>query len=206
MAASWLLASGDIVEIQIRGRLDNQRTINTFHYAYTGTGTDDGDTRVRDILAMFDTTLHAGIATVTGVDQRYEALRGQRIFPTRVVPVDIVPSAVAGAISTQCSPSGASVVIRRSGLISTPHAYGRIFVPGVPMVQIGQSTLIPAARAAWNAAVVPFMNANLVDSAGDVWNPVIYDKASPASSEDVFHAALDPVIRYQRRREVGKGE
>jgi hypothetical protein len=195
----------DIAEVRWEGLLDGQVVMNTFHYQ-VDTGTVDGQLEMETIAASFEALVWNVIAAAISMSVTNVRIIAQLVHSFRYRKVIYVPMNVNGAVAPPAEVSGASVVVARFGDLALPTNQGRIYIPGIAKAD----TLDSQVTAAWGAAnfgpLITAMEADLVGQAGASWRPVLWTYATPTLSVDVTTANVDSVIRYQRRREIGKGQ
>lgn len=205
----------DIVECLVNLRIEEQVCINTFHYqvlSVTGAPTINlGAVLTEFVLATFDglSPAYPGVLTL---DISAIFCTAQRINPTRSARLFMVPVNPAGTQPNPHLPSGASVVIRRQGDVAGRHNQGRIYVPGIPATNVdaaAPSKIQPGSPGLTDyATITTLLNTNLTATDGGVTavlQPILVDKTSGGVGAIVTRVFLDPIIRYQRRRELQVG-
>lgn len=204
--AVYVMPVNAVVEIQIVGRLHGQTTRTTFHYRYSGIASSpDGATAIGDFLDNFDVQVGAKIRGLASNEWMHEYTTGQMINPTRYRAVfdDIGQNGVV--VSNSC-PSGTAVVISRQGLIADRKWNGRIYLPAVPTSIEDNSMIDGGAQGNYD----PLLASMLVVLQGSVpaeqFTPIVGPKNPATALDDVLTTRLDPILRYQRRREIGVGE
>jgi len=203
---AFTIPNGAHIQIQVCGRLHGQRTRTTFNYVYNGgASAPDGAESLNALLNDFETAIGAQIRTLSSEEWEHEFTQGQVITPVRY-RVQVVDVGVAGLVEGACCPSGVCVLLRRYTQLSGSRFQGRIYLPGVPVAN-EEDSMIPIAKRDDYDTLRANMIATLegVDASED-FVPVVTPSAPSLPQDQVYGVALDPVLRYQRRREIGVGE
>lgn len=202
--ASYLINVGDIVQFTTRAFLDGQTILNTFHYRCLVDQTD-GVSALQIAIAAFDTSVQNPMTLAQSDDVTYLPTMGQKIFPLRFVPeFNDVAANPDGQIQQVALPTTVSGVVRRRTVLAGPANRGRIFIAGIPVTGVLESKLTSAQLALMNAVGNGMLD-KLAGEVGESFAPVIYSREFPESSGDVVTHAVDPILRVQRRREIGVG-
>lgn len=195
----------DIVEIRIQGYLNTQRVINTFHYKLTE-GSIDGRVYLLAMLADFEMSVYTPWRNAISQDVNGLELVAQVVRSFRYRSVVVIPANQAGAVATPAEVSGAAAVVSRFGDLAVRNNQGRIFIPGIAKADTLDSQLTAAWLMANAAALDVAMVSGIVVGGGSPSIPVIWSYRDYNNDVPITTALVDPIIRYQRRREIGKGE
>lgn len=197
------IIAGSIIECQYSYKVDGQLCVNVFHYrARSAEPLFEND--AANLLTDFDLKVAAIIAQAQSADITNGMLRIQPVFPTRYVYLEF-PEPNGGGGAAGMSVSGTSVVVRRRTDFASRSSRGRIYIGGIPKTSILASQVTAAFIAANAAGLQNAMTASLVGGFGNTYDPVIWSYADKTHNEIIVSGNLDPIIRYQRRREIGKG-
>lgn len=199
---------GDFFEVRIRGQLHGQTTITTFRYDVTDAFTDDL-LDLDAVLSNVENELFESIRLITSVQQKYITLEAQKISPTRLIARVRQPAAIEGEVAGISLTSGAAWVFRRKLLNAGRFAQGRIYLPGVPASYTLESQILPAITGGVLVAdVIEKLLEDIVVNDGTLRPSLIVPAAGNtwANRGRLFDIVVDPIIRYQRRREVGVGQ
>lgn len=201
------VAEGDILEARIEATLDGQQLITVFHYIVAATPGGLWDDTVWDnLLTAFDGQVSSNIAFAQSeeVINRYNVL--QKIRSDRYIAVRALAGEQSGGQVGQSAPSGVALVVRRKGILAARNNFGRVYVGGLPQDQLDGSRAEPAYLAAVSAGLITAVTDTLDDGNGRQLAPVIFNPTvGLADVTPIQYAEVDPVLRYQRRRELGVG-
>lgn len=196
---------GDIFECIIQGRLDGQTILNTFHYRVEGPTSDEGVLVAEGLGADFNDAIQSVIATVQSEGITFDATTVQKIWPIRFVASRVdAQLAALGAIAEPSLPTTVAVVARKKSLLASRHGQGRIFICGIPTTFVAESQLSPVAQAAFANVILAFSQVQ-GPFEGLTAFPIIFNRSDPANSVDLVLQSIDPILRVQRRREIGVG-
>lgn len=208
-----------ILQVQILGRLDGQRTRSVFHYMALDLPNPvvDGISNMVGILGSFATNLYTQLQLVTSSHWTCEYFMGQYVHRIRYRAMFMGPADFAvpatGAISGACEPSGAAVRVNAYTELAGKQHQGGHWFPGIPASVITDSVLPGGTITAWGPVGVA-MTQGITDGAGNVWTPCIPHHSvddpklyiDPVPGDAIADFLVRPELRYQRRREVGRGE
>jgi hypothetical protein len=179
--------------------------MNLFHYVSTN-DVDDGNQTLSELCADFNTVVWP-IFQVPLCDG-YNAVKidAQWVHPIRYRVYTIDADPTHGAVATEVYPTGVAAVIRRFGEQANRHNQGRIFVTGLPITAVSNSSLTTGFqttnKALWENTMVTVLH----DAVMNEYLPIIWSGQTPTERIPVVGAYLDPIVRYQRRRELGVGQ
>jgi hypothetical protein len=204
---AYTIPAGAIIAVQVLGRVHEQRTRTTFWYHYRGVAAiPDGVIGLLGFLADFDLNVGTAIRERCSTEWQHEHTSAQVVDPTRFRAV-FASIDLPGEQVSQSLPSGVAVVIRRTTDRSGRRYQGRIYLPGVPTAFEDDSMVAIAERPNYAALAIAM---TLTLDTGDPDEPLapIVSHTPPVLTlfDSVEDAGLDPVLRYQRRREIGVGE
>jgi hypothetical protein len=209
---AYAIDVGDIFEIQAVGKLDGQTTRNTFHYFVTeNDGGATGPNALDDIGQRFFDLIWLSIQSGISHEWVFSYISVQKIYPTRYRPDHLeavdVGADETGGDANDSLPSGASVVLSRFAEKSDPEYQGRIYLAGIPTSDVDLSICVPLAKVKYEG-MAALLTVALDVAAGFTLVPTLTKEGSFEVAADhlIKGSACDGVVRYQRRREVGRGE
>jgi len=206
-----------VVQINLTGLYNAQRCINTFHYVAAAEGTAPVTLMSDFLSAWHNWVWHNAVEPDSGIDQ---------IMHETVTDVVITGQIIAGPNSRSLLetidgnpstgqftggtglPSGNAVVLSRTGRLAGPKNRGRVYLFGVPTIYNDNSNVSFTAKEEINL-VLP--NLQKTFDFGQVPNRlllhtcVLTGNTPPTTAQQDLTYAINPSIRYQRRREVGRG-
>lgn len=192
----------EIIRVQT---LAGQQCMNVFYYR-NDIMTVDGGAALDEAIAEFSTLINNVIANLQSQDVTEIYTRAQWVHPTRYVARYGIPALTEGVQVGTSLPSGAAVVVRRRSDLANRSSRGRIFVPGIPISNTLNSKMLPGwmTTNADDLAATVLVGLDLVAS-GLFMEPVIWSYSDRNNADPCVTANVDDVLRYQRRREVGRG-
>jgi hypothetical protein len=206
-----------VVQINLTGLFNGQRCICTFHYYAQAEGTAPTVTMFDFLQAWHNVLWHNLVDPDLGLDNMFHetvtdvSLTGQIVAGTGsrslLEVFDASPSTGAhtGGIAL---PSGNAIVLSRTGRLAGPKNRGRIYTFGVPSIFNDQSMLTQTCKDTINL-IIPQLQKTF--DFGQVPNRllmhtcVITGFVPPTTAQQDLTYGINPSIRYQRRREVGRG-
>lgn len=195
---------GGVLEARLRATFHEQLVMVTFHYSNDITAVDAGST-LGLVASDFETIVWGAIQPAITDDVLDVKLDLQWIKPNRYVVQTFNMTPDAGASANPAVPTGVAVVCRRRGEEANRHNQGRIFIPGIQRQDIDNSRVTDAWLTANEANLNTAMLATLTDGVYQLF-PIIYGANSAGPWPFVLSTSVDPIIRYQRRRELGVGQ
>lgn len=201
---AYPINEGSVLEVQYRYRLQGQQLINVFHYE-SGLNIVDGRAAAEEAALAFYNGLGSTIQVLQTTDVTDVRIRAQWVNPTRYAFIEYIPDATIGAKLPPTLSIGTSVVLKKISELAGQAHRGRVFVGGGPVADAVIGTLTEAATEAWQEAA-GFLTANIELVANpSILVPIIWSYTQPLGKDRIFEGSVDPVLRYQRRREVGSG-
>lgn len=193
-----------ILEVRLSGNLAGQFVETTWHYVAAVAFTDGG--AAQDMMAAdFEAKVWTPIRGGTSVDLTNVRITTQWIYPIRYVARTRSPMQSTGFDTSAALPSGAAIVLRRRSNLSGRKFRGRVFLPGIPYNSTFNSQLTAAWLTANGFNIQTAGVAALESPVGTGNPPVVWSATHPIDRTLIDQAFVDPVVRYQRRREVGVG-
>lgn len=207
------VARNDWVEVNLVGRYHGQVCITTHLYLHSGESqagmTLDLEQVADEFLLVFWTDPAPRYRDKLSSAYTLTAVTAQIISPVRSILWPAAPQAAdaPGLVAGASLPSGVAAVVRRRGNIGDRHNYGRVYLPGLSVTYVLDSQLTQLGKDALQVVADAMATDQLVPGTGGnaIFQPHILNKANIPASRIVTHGQVDPIVRYQRRREVGVG-
>lgn len=207
MPANFPVSDGDFIEVRLMGTIHAQQFITTFRYEVeksTPAGLYDFD--------AINSTWQSDIWTPLRVIMSNEVLncriQVQKIAPSRYIYAEYLASPAAGAVTTGCLTSGVAFDFRRRTPLAGKSFRGRFYLPGVPIASENDSAVTSVVLASADVSTIcENMTTQLNPGLGVLLTPslIVPSGATYANRGDIVQLSLDPVLRYQRRRELRVG-
>lgn len=195
---------GWIIQVTTRAKLHGQTILNTFHYRADAATVGYVDP-LKTLIAQFNSSVQTAMATAQSNELEYLATVAQVIWPNRYIAVsDSTDMEPAGSVEESSLPSVCAAIVRRRSIVAARDGYGRIYVAGIPITREVDSQIN-----ATEIAALSLVGANMLDPIDGtpvyLYTPILYDRLEPEASKEFVEWEVDPIIRVQRRREVGVG-
>lgn len=207
MAQVFPLANGSFVEVRVMGVLHGQQCIMTFRYE---TVLDGGATTTdfAEVFDYFDGELWDKLRLVISNEFLEVRFQIQLIDPVRYIYAEFTPADTAGAVTSGCLTSGVAYDFRKRTLQAGKQFRGRLYVPGVPIANENNSAVATAIlEGAAVADIGVAMCAPIALAGGSEFVPslIVPTEEGWTNRGQITSISLDPVLRYQRRRELRVG-
>ena len=206
---------GAVYRVAVNSRLYDQLIVNVLHYQQsTANGTADSD--MKKLADAYEATVKESLRSVTimGFSQKLLEVRTMPIPPVALEGYDRVLADGEGLLDENgIPPSGCVVVRKRTAKLGLAYR-GRMYVAGVSQEQVSAGQLLETPYTdLWLPFAGVLKNAIVdVASGSPTFSPVL-SKLVPIEgggfellTTPIISCDVDPVIRSQRRREVGVGE
>jgi hypothetical protein len=145
--------TGDVVQVRIRGRQENQEVLNVLHFR-----TETGDTDfIIHLLTVILNCLVDSFLPGAGTNYHLEKVEGMRVAPTVGPWFEVTPNPsglIQGAITTDTLPTFNACVISIKSERAGKSGRGRIYMGGIPEASATGSFISP--ESPYWAAVVAF--------------------------------------------------
>jgi len=196
-----------IVQVQIVGTLHGQRTRNVFHYHKWNGAVTDGKAFLTTFLNWFDQNVGDPIRDCQSWEHVTDWIQAQFIRPDLYRAVNLIKN-VAGGVQENSLPSGVAVVVSTYAEAAGRAFQGRRFFPGIPVTHEEDSLLSEDGVTAWGFIPAKLLMEYNEVTTGVKMTPIITDTALGLNTPSFYmkDTILRHTLRYQRRREVGKGE
>jgi len=195
------MAINDVIQARIVGQLHGQTTINTLCYVVR-----DANTTPEDVANDVAGNVVSFILLATCGDFQVLRVDTQVIDPlprTFVTSVDVQAN---GSLPGQSIPSSSAVVIRKRTTFAGRKYRGRCYFAGVPTDNVVSSMLNASAQIAWKKVATAMLQG--VGGIGQIpATPVLFapHKGYSPLPQPLTATIVDPILRNQRRRQIGVG-
>lgn len=201
-------AVGMILQCTLRGQQDAQTTLTVLHFRLEA---DPTPAPIYAALGAFNTHISSGVNNLwtrylNCISNVWEAtsITSQIIYPIRYVGQSLLKGGEFGSVSGTALPVGNMVAITKRAEIAGPHGVGGVRMPGVPTSHAFESMVTANGFLAYNIMALELTD-NQTPTGGQNWNPIIFNRSSPATSAPIESASTQPQIRTMSRRVVGRG-
>jgi hypothetical protein len=201
---TYLMNAGDIVQVTVQMRMYQQIMLNTYHYRLTA-DVADGAASIDELLAVFDQSHVQEYCNFLSTAVTFGDIVGQKIWPIRYLPQLHTPVfGDQGLVDSEPVTTSVAAVIRRKSILASKSARGRVYIPGIPFTNTQESQLPLATMTAIELLADVFADVFPITGPSS-FEPVIYNRSDPQASAPVILAQVDPILRNQRRRQIGVG-
>lgn len=194
------MALNDIYQVVCRFTLHGQTCLNILHYQETVSA---GALGQQQLAIVADDEVLAGYRVNCSAEMTYNDVTVQRVTGG-AIPTATVVATNTGlcAVAGECLPISDTVVLTKRTGLAGPRYRGRVFVPGIPISYELNSKLGAAGTAAMTALATVLSNNRTI--AGYTFQPVLFHRDTK-SGNNITAVEPQPVLRAQRRRQIGKG-
>lgn len=213
---SYFLNIGDVVEVSFRGALYGQTTLNIRHYQMTTIV--PGFDALTTFQGMYVTMNIAGALltqwkNMVSTDWTLTDVTFQRIWPlrnARITFADGTTGTVVGSANTANVAAVCTLRTDKATQRNPPLHQGQtsnFHLAGMPTLEYGAGVL-PAATLTKLDALAQQLASGITDANGNGMDPVIYHRnvpTTPGNVDVITNYTLNPTVRTQRTRTVGKG-
>ena len=203
-----VVSLGAIMEVSIRGRVDEQTCISLFHYRLTDGGANP---TLQSLYDAFNASLNStsqladAYTAACALEYQCDEIRYQLITPTRYVARGYTPLDLNGDITGGCMPSSVSVAITKRSDIAGRHGLGTLHMPGVPRGFVQGSSLTGQAVTQYGYIGQTLLTP--VQTTGPMtWRACVFQRTSPENSVIIVNSQVHTTTRTMRRRVVGRGQ
>lgn len=194
---------GAVIMITLEMVVDQQQCLMTFPYRLDDEAINWPDDAAT-ISGRFDTQIVEPIMNNVSKNISFPTILVQPIQPQRLRAVRN-DSLHAGGRDAPPLPTGAAVVVRRQGIEAGRSNQGRIYIPGFTPDQVQNSQLTAAALGQTGGITQGILDVLEPVGVNFTLTPIVWASPSGDTTREVFITQIDPIIRYQRRREIGVG-
>jgi hypothetical protein len=205
---------GDSFRIATVGKLFNQAVVNTFYYQQT-TNNASGASDFSQLFDALDSNIFPPLASCVTADVTWGVAEIRRMVIPPAAPTgeDFDMNRFGGIATPTLPPANCVVIRRKTGFLGRKYR-GRIYVPGIPSAWVtnGQLTNATGLIAFDNLAAVLRQPIASGGANPTTFTPVLATLVpgvppNPATLRvnTIVNTFVDPVLRVQRRREIGVG-
>lgn len=197
-----------LLEVQMVGRLHGQRVRNVYHYLLRGSlSFADGNGAAEDAASKFMTVVGSPLLLMLSDEYTLEYIQAQWVKPTRYRAVH-VPINSPGDSDENSLPSFAAAVLSFNGIGAGRSWTCRKYIAGLPVTVEEDSALTNAAVIALQLIMA---DALTLEDVGDETHDLhltceTADSFEGSGLHEVTDGIVRPILRVQRRREIGVGE
>lgn len=202
---AYTVPADAIAEMQYRYKLGGQQLINVFHYKLNDE-TLDGRAVIEEAATEFYNAVGLFIAARQTTEVSDIHVRGQWVYPIRYAFYKYIPDTTAGVEDPPTLSIGTSIVLKKISDLAGHSHRGRVFVGGAPVSDAVVGTLTSGALGNWGTVAGKMVLDVDLPINLRIIEPVIWSYTDPTHADEIVQTNADPVLRYQRRREVGSGE
>lgn len=202
------VAVGDIIQVTMKGRANDQTTLTVFHYqtvvAPSGT---DGVVQIKNFADGFDAGIQSpGPALLQCISETWtwESTRAQNIYPNRQIYVDSLVD-LPGIRPDTCTAQNVSAVITKRGAFAGRRYIGSTHIPGIASGDYNNGLLTPDLKGLMALAAQRYKLPYTPTLGGGEYRMIIFNRANPALSLGIEATTVQPELRVMRRRTVGLG-
>lgn len=201
------ISNGEVAQCIIRGELYRQQTRNVLYFRFDDVNPNPVSvavSKLQDSLVLNFFPLLAGAQSA-----EYEVVQvDYRLLSVAFPQIWNIAFTSPGLLAAQSLPPSVTANTKRQvGLIGRVNRQ-RNYWPGVSEAQHSEGQLTAVGITAWNNVAQRLVQEFPTDIVGQTFTPVltgIGPGGGPTSIRDLFIATVDPVLRSQRRREIGVG-
>jgi len=207
MSVTYTLHDGDLIQLQIVGKLHGQRIRTVLHYSFLGPDHTDGEAALESFDGVFEDFSLPAFLAFQSVEYRCDYIFSQVIKPVRYRPV-VLTVEENGTVEGSSCPSGVAAVVSRYGTPAGQRYQGRTYVAGVPVSSENDSLLTDAAVDLLDQIGVVTTEPLLIGMGGNSAAPLTSGNVTtPVPIAYLVQQYLPrQELHYQRRRAVGRGE
>lgn len=196
--ATPILAVGDLLLSVVKGSLYGQETQSTFHWVVKEVGVNIA---ITSLITDIDSELLPEYADVMSEDWTSTATYVRRLNPSPTRGFE-GSNSVDGTVAGDACPPSVAAVISRYTNNPGPRGRGRVFFPAVPDGWHAQGKLNNLGLSGY-ADFAPWLSEEWTTPTGTKLQPILF--RAPNTAVDIEVAVVRPILRSQRRREVGVG-
>jgi hypothetical protein len=194
------MAVNDTFSVVLRGRLHGQTILQVLHYRETTAGV--GNAAVA-LATAIDGTIPSKLKDALSNEWEHLDVTAQKIHPLPVLtPATVATAAGPGLNAVPSTPSSVAAVITKRTPFAGPGFRGRSYFAGVPTTSETDSELN-------GVGLIDFGNlgdALIADQTNGAytWSPCLWNRTLNVATF-ITGRTVQPVLRNQRRRQVGRG-
>lgn len=206
---AYELPNGAIVEITVRYEISGQTCLNIGHWRWASTEeTDDARPVIERLAAALDNVedgLSTCLSLATTTEVTIREIVAQMIYPERFARIVLAPQVTAGTIDPPTTPANWVAVGTKRTEMAGPRGHGSIFVSGFDAAAIAVDRIAAEAVSLITTYVGWFEQTHTDVVAGGSWNPIIFNRTTPAASPLITSISVSNEPRSLRRRALRAG-
>jgi hypothetical protein len=197
------MAVNDLVQANLVSTCFGQTLINSmWYYAFSGPGS------VTTLLHAINTTVMPQFKANLSADVTFVRLDGAKVFPLPRAFTVSLSLATPGTAAAPTVTLNACMTITKQTAFAGRKYRGRWFVSGLPTAATAGGQLTAAALTNFQG-LANALAEDLTDTDGTVWNTVLLHGRIPGTGSPTYtpivNARANPILRNQRRRQIGIG-
>lgn len=196
------MAVNDIYQLTIVQSLHGQKILNVLHYK--ATQAPSSGTYEAALIQAFGVIAIPSLKAFQSEELNHEALAVQKIWPLPPTHATLDTTySGPGLIPGDSLPTSVTSVITKVTAFAGRKYRGRVYVAGVPVTSENDSQLQVGDLAVLGAFAENLDNG--IGAVGASFQPVLWHRSSN-TSDNLIDAVARPILRNQRRRQVGRGQ
>lgn len=193
------MAINDRYRLTVIGSLHGQTIMNVLHYNVITLGANPD----ASMAPAWLTANKAKWLACHSNEYTMESILVQKIHPAPTsLAVQTAVAAGVGTVAQNSLPTSVAAVLTKTTLFAGPRWRGRLYLSGVPETFESDSQISILGQTAYN--VLGASLASVLVAGGNEWDPVLYHR-DDHSVVILQTIVCRPVLRNQRRRQVGRG-
>lgn len=208
---AFILTTGDVVELTVEGLYQGSKTLNVFHYDWTGpiTTPAEGVPELLNLITEFDTKIwNAALGAWRNrvcADYSVTRVKAQVVYPLRKHYVQSGFTNPAGAAPAPGIPSDTNITVSLQSERAGRGTTGNKKFTGLPLSTFSNALFASGELVFWALTGGLFL-LNLNDTlATPSWTPIVWSKKRAGDRAPVIAYNVQKEVRVLRRRESGKG-
>lgn len=198
----------DVIEVTFEGRLFAQQVMSVFHYVVTNPVTVPNGAEelafLMDTLNADDGFLAQWLACCSN-QLTNATIKVQKIAPLRFLPVQADGISSTGGVGSASMPSNVAVAITKRAEQAGRHGRGTLHMPGVPIEFVTNGSVNIVGAGVYDSLRAQILLERTPFGGAVTYQPVIFNRALPLTSQPVLNTVLRREARVMRRRTVGLG-
>lgn len=197
------MAVGDVYQAVVVQELDNQTLLNVLYYdAVTEPSNPSG------LAAAINDTLLPLWTPFLNDDLHFVRIDVSKILPLPRSFLLSLATVASGQLLTTALPTSVAVTITKQTPFAGRSFRGRWYLGGVDQSLVAESQLLPTGVSLVQTLATELAN-NITDGSGGEYRPGYLRTAGPPPTAQVFQpitgTRVNPILRNQRRRQIGVG-
>lgn len=191
----------------LHGELFGQQTRNTLYYQYTDVNPSPLPIDSDELMTALTTIIFPDLFACVSNEWFLREVRF-RLLDATFPFFSVTPFSNQGLlIAVACPPSVTANTQRNRGIIGRTNRQ-RTYWAGIPISSVDQGRITNLAIANWQSFAAKLVQDLPTPTVGQNFQPCICDLTVPGDATNIrllTVATVDPILRSQRRREIGVG-